>query len=532
MQTLNRTGTVSAGSRTRSVLCALAWAIATLVPFQANADDYPTAGEPPALVGLDPFKDLILSITVQAAYNDDTMFFHIIWNGDPGDYHDYVHFTEGAWQREGFPRREAQSTIDDDPRRGPTNRTSTIYESRVTFMIDDPNGPNAVPDFDRFGCFLTCHDNSRAMPTWDPSTDLTKYLNDGTPGALDLWHHRLARANPLGASDDQHVTVVPPGGEAGGRFGDAGSSPWQTNNVVEGKPTFALDSTDPVTGGLSAFPWDGLFTDPLRSFRREDALELGAGVVAIGVDFSVEEGGGYVPAEGDTIPRRRLRTPTGSRGDITALGTTYTELPAARLFGTIESNTQRLLDTGNEDDTTLASGGVYNIAFAVHTGQVTVRDHYIGFPMTLSLGGGEADIEAVNVAGTGRVFLPDFSDIETFPVKDVHLFLPGITSLEFTLGENEGIVYIDPVTEEPVDQSHAGASFLGPEGIGCIDCHVAATGDPFEPVRQGGFFAGAMQDLVEQRGGVNTPTPMPEPSAMLLRLAALGALTLLARRRV
>ena len=91
--------------------------------------------DPPVLEGLVPDKPMILPITVQAAYNNDTMFFNIEWDADRGDTHDYVHYTNGAWQNEGAPRREAQSTIDDDPRRGPTNRTSTNYESRVTFMV-------------------------------------------------------------------------------------------------------------------------------------------------------------------------------------------------------------------------------------------------------------------------------------------------------------------------------------------------------------------------------------------------------------
>jgi hypothetical protein len=32
----------------------------------------------------------------------------------------------------------------------------------------------------------------------------------------------------------------------------------------------------------------------------------------------------------------------------------------------------------------LVPGGIYNVAFAIHTGQVTVRDHYVGFAKTLS----------------------------------------------------------------------------------------------------------------------------------------------------
>lgn len=496
--------------------------------FPANAD-------PPVLEGLVPDKPMILPITVQAAYNNDTMFFNIEWDGDRGDTHDYVRYTNGAWQREGFPRREAQSTIDNDPRRGPTNRTSTNYESRVTFMVNDPNGSNAVPGFAQYGCTMTCHDDSRAMPLWDPSNNRTKYLNDGTEGSLDLWHHRLARSNPIGASDDQHVTVIPEGREAtGGRLGDQGNSPWQVNNIVDGKPTYAYDPA--TTGGAFAIKWDDLHESANRSFRRADAREQGAGPVPVGIDFADAEAQGYVPEEGDTIPRRRLREPTESRGDISALGTTYTPSPEDPLFGHIESNTQRALDTGNPDDTALAEGGVYDIAFAVHNGMVTVRDHYVGFPMSLSVGAGPADIEAVKVDGEGPDALPDFGNVDLIPEIEMSLFLPGIASLEFVNNENVGLEFIDPVTDAMIDQFHAGGAHMLAGGS-CTDCHTASNAEiPGFVPGPGGFFGGSMEMLAGLRGGVNTPTPLPIPepaSAVLLALAGIvtGLAGLRSKRR-
>jgi hypothetical protein len=451
-----------------------------------------------------------LPLRVQAAYNDDTMFFQLSWEGDRGDVHDLVHFTNGAWRREGWPRRDAQASIDNDPLRGPTNATSTVYESRVTFMLDDPAGPNAVPGFEAFGCMITCHDNSRTMPLWRNSDgEVSKYLNDDVPGTLDLWHHRLARANPIGFSDDQHVTQIPEGGEEGGRFGDQGDGPWQVNDIVDGEPTFAFDPT--TTAGLFAFPFDETFTSPLRSFARADSAALGATPVPVGINFADAVAMGYVPQEGDTIPRRRLRQPTGSHGDITASGTTFTPSAGDPLFGRWHSNIQRALDTGNTDDTALADGGVYNIAFAVHTGLVTVRDHYTSFAYTLSLNGGDADIQAVKIAGSGRDTLPDFSDEGTFPVTELNLFLPGITSFEFVTGENVGLDYVDPDTGNSVDQNHAGATALLDQGLSCRDCHTVTAAETFNPPNPGGFSAGPMETLVLQRGGVNTPTPIPPP---------------------
>ncbi len=465
-------------------------------------------GEGPALVGLEANKASILPLGVQAAYNDDTMFFQLSWEGDRGDVHDQVHFTEGAWQNEGWPRRDAQASIDNDPVRGPTNATSTIYESRVTFMLDDPSGPNAVPGFLEFGCTLTCHDNSRAMPLWRESDgEVSKYLNDDVPGTLDLWHHRLARANPIGFSDDQHVTKIPDGGEEGGRLGDVGDSPWQANSIVDGNPTFAFDPA--TTEGLFAYPFSEVFTSPLRSFARADSAELGPAPLPVGIDFAEAIAMGYVPQEGDTIPRRRLRQPTGSRGDITANGTTFTPSASDPLFGRWRSNVQRLLDTGNPDDTALAAGGIYNIAFAVHVGMVTVRDHYVSFAQTLSLNGGGADIQAVRVSGNGRNNPPDFSNTAQFPVTELNLFLPGITSYEFLTGQDAGLTFVDPATNDAIDQNHAGANALLTQGLSCRACHTAAADEPFDPPQAGGFNAGAMESLAPQRGGVNTPTPIP-----------------------
>ncbi len=462
------------------------------------------AGTAPTLVGLDANKSIILPFTVQAAYNDDTMFFHMSWEADRGDTHDYFRYTNGAWQSEGGVRRDAQATIDDDPLRGSTSKNSTIYESRATFMLDDPNGPNQVADFGAMGCMLTCHDNSRAMPLWvEEDGEVHKYLPDDHAGRLDLWHHRLGRANPIGASDDQWVgqrTGDEGDGGGGSRHGDAGDGPYQTGSLdADGNPSWAFDAD--TTGGVYAFQFDDLFTSPLRFFAREDSAELGPTPISVGIDFADAVASGYTPSEGDTVPRRRLRQPTESRGDISATGTTFTPSAANPLQGRWDSNIQRALDTGNSDDTALAEGNMYNIGFAVHTGMVTVRDHYVSFAKTLSLGGGAADIEAVKISGSGTSELPDFSDTAQFPVTDINLFLPGITSWEFLTGLDEGLEFIDPATDEAVNQFHPGASSVL-AGISCTVCHTAASSE-------GSGSSGAMETLTRQRGGIFDPTPLP-----------------------
>jgi PKD repeat protein len=471
----------------------------------------------PTLQGLDTEKAMILPFTVQAAYNDDTMFFQMSWEGDKGDTHDYFRYTNGAWQREGGPRRDAQASIDNDPARGSTSVNSTIYESRVTFMLDDPTGPNAVPMFAELGCMLTCHDNSRAMPTWINSDgEVHKYLPDDDMfmgGRLDLWHHRLARSNPIGLSDDQWVGQRVNGeddGKGGSRHGDDGTSPYSTAAFDDNTPQWVFDPATTPNGEF-AFQFSDLFTSPIRYFTDGTAQFLGINAPnAVGIDYADAIAMGYVPQEGDTVPRRRLRQTVGSRGDIGAAGTTFVPSADDPLVGRWNSNIQRALATGNNDDTQLADTGLYNIAFAVHTGMVTVRDHYVSFAYSLSLDGGDADIQAVKMAGTGDESLPDFSDTTAYPVKALDLFLPGITSDEFLKGQNEtdGVVYIDPLTSEAVDQVHAGASFINTMGSSCQDCHAVTEDEAFTPAN-GGFASGSMEVLVLQRGGVRSQTPIP-----------------------
>jgi len=465
----------------------------------------------PALEGLDADAPIVMPFTVQAAYNNDTAFFRMSWEGDRGDTHEYIRYDGVQWRREGSPRREAQSTLDNDPARGPVNATSTIYESRVTFMLDDPTGPNAVSGFAEYGCFLTCHDHSRAMPKWDAVTDLTKHLPEGFTGKLDLWHHRLNRANPVGASDDQFIDAT----QTGGRKTDAGTSVFTTNG--QGGDTSPAFVFDPATsGGLYAFLFKDVYTDPLRLMRAPGTLELGKTEVASSLAYADALAAGYVPREGDTVPRRILRNGAGSANDITALGSEFVPSASDPLQGRWSSEIQRLLDTGYDDDTALVDGGVYNIGFAVHTGQVTVRDHYVSFALRLALGSGAAlavdgpaaDIVAVKISGSGRDELPDWSDTATYPVTEMKLFKPGIASREFLVGDNQSQTYIDPRNGLPVDQNHAGDFGLS-DGLGCRNCHTTAIGDPYAPPTAGGFNAGPMETLAPLRGGVNTATPIP-----------------------
>ena len=466
----------------------------------------------PTLEGHNGDHGMILPYDVQAAYNGDTFFWRVTYRGNEGKRHQYLRYTNGAWQKEGGDRRDAQASIDGDEDQGDTDILSTIYEQRTSIMVNDPNvGSTAdVSDFGAFGCFLTCHNDSRHMPEWtsanghdgkwvDPA-EVAGGAGDGDP-VLDLWHWRGARSNPIARSDDQNILALDwmgstSGDDDGGRKGDAGQSVFFNQNITDGHPDFLLDPA--TTWGDYTFPWDEFWLTPFYYMTTPEAATFGPTAPNPGA-IAWADVTGYTAAEGDTVPRRILRPGEGSRADITAHGTTFTPDALDSSLGVWKVQLQRAIDTGNADDVALLEGNTYEVGFEVHLWEYTTRDHYVSFPLTMSVGDASGDIEAVNIPGTGEFGAPDWDDFDTFPSTRVYLFQPGINTWEFLVGDNEADnkVYTDPVTGAVVDQVHGGAAAVA-IGTPCTDCHTVRKVDG----------AASMEALAAQRGGVWTDTPV------------------------
>jgi len=481
---------------------------------------------------------MILPYDVQAAYNNDTFFWRVTYRGNEGKRHQYLRYTEAdGWLKEGGDRRDAQASLDLDEDQGDLGILSTIYEQRTSIMINDPNvGSTAdVSDFGAFGCFLTCHNDSRHMPEWTSANghdgkwvDPAKVDTGGAGGAagepvLDLWHWRGARSNPIAMADDQNIRALnwtgsTSGDDDGGRKGDrdtatdsGGQAVFFNQGITEGHPDFLLDPA--TTWGDYVFPWDDFWLTPFYYMTLENAAVLGPNAPNPGAiaweDVDVTE---YSPAEGDTVPRRILRLDdnggTNGRVDITAYGTTYTPDTPDTGLGVWKVQMQRAMDTGHAvgDDVTLVETNTYEVGFEVHLWEYTTRDHYVSFPMTMSVGTATvpADITAVNIPGEQGPFgLPDWDDFDTYPSTRVYLFQPGINTWEFLDGSNQadGKVYTDPETGNPVDQVHAGASEVAAGTTACTGCHVVRIADG----------ANSMEALAAQRGGVWSDTPVDAP---------------------
>ncbi|MEX2356323.1 MAG: ethylbenzene dehydrogenase-related protein [Thermaerobacterales bacterium] len=349
-------------------------------------------------------EELVMDLKVKAAYNDTDVFWRFEWPAEDGDwYHDYLVYQGGEWVRYG--RSQAGS----DP--------YGTYEDRLTFFVDD----GSVEYFEQYGGFITIVSDMRFM-TLDVSPeeaqahigrdDVRKFLPDTRTNPhdwrtlkseeelqalqeagyfLDLWHWRAHRSNPIGFADDQHISWY--------RLGDDGRGAYTTNwDGDAATPAFMFD---PAQTGQHAMRWDRVLN---REYGQDDFYYLSE---EIAVPFDPDHGW----QEGDVIPRRLLREPTGSRGSIFANGI-WQE-------GQWNLDLVRALDTGSPlDDKALQDKGIYNVAFAVHRSATGSRWHYISFPFSLGLDRPTADI----VAGQFQGATPPWDEIEW---TEMTLFYPG-----------------------------------------------------------------------------------------------------------
>ena len=357
---------------------------------------------------IDQPEELFLDLEIQAAYNDDDIFWRFTWETDtPHFYHDYLVYEGGEWVRYG------QSPIGTDPHH--------TYEDRLTFLLDD----GSVDQFSEYGGFMTVvADGGRFMPEEADPEEVEEILGEGRddvrkflPGTredpsdwrtvrdddeiaalresgyfLDLWHWRAHRSNPIGWSDDQLVLDY--------RLGDDGQSPYATNWDDETEqPEFMFD---PDATGQHAMDWDRVLN---MEYSQDDYYYLSE---EIAVPFDPD----HDWQEGDTIPRRLLREPDEARGVIFAQGIATN--------GEWNLDLRRALDTGYPlDDKPLSHLGLYDVAFAVHANATGSRWHHVSFPYTLGLSR-DAQIEATRFDG-GQ---PPWDDLDWTTIT---LFYPGQT---------------------------------------------------------------------------------------------------------
>jgi len=185
-----------------------------------------------------------------------------------------------------------------------------------------------------------------------------------------LWQWRAHRSHPMGVADNGYILHY--------RLSSEGRGMYTTNwDDDAGQPAYMLD---PEVTGKRALDWGRLVK---REYGQDDPY-------FISQDNSLAFDPEHDWQPGDTLPQRFLRAPSGSRGAIAAEGRYENGAWRIRL-------TRSLKAPSPKDSKPLEEGGIYNVAFAVHVGQVGARWHQVSLPHTLGLDVDEADIVAVRV---------------------------------------------------------------------------------------------------------------------------------------
>ncbi|HSH47029.1 MAG TPA: ethylbenzene dehydrogenase-related protein [Halomonas sp.] len=350
-------------------------------------------------------EELTVPLQMRAAYSGSTMHFQYRWPAErPHVIHDALRFENGKWVRYG------SGVAGSEP--------YGLHEDRVAMMVDD----GSVPEFGRYGGFITIGNRLDGFTDGLTTEDVeahpyfgkvrgqdaaTKYLpatrtDPADWGAvqpeerlaqlrqagyfIDLWHWRSNRGGPLGVADDQVV--------AESRDGDAGRSAWSTNwDSEKEQPKFMFD---PARAGYASLTWDDVLNG---SFSLDSIHHLH-------VDTMVPFDENHAWKEDDTLPRRFLRDPDGSRGDIAA--TKHWD----NGYWTVTMS--RAMDTGNPlDDKAFHDGGSYDIAVSVHRHATGRRWHYVSLPIELGLGRA-AELQAEPFIGDTPQWEQDWHEVTLF----------------------------------------------------------------------------------------------------------------------
>jgi len=437
------------------------------------------AVDAPAPDGAIPGRPTTVALRIQAAHNGDTLFLRVRFPAGDGDaQHEAWRRAGGAWRLEGGGFRDRQAALDGDGDRGDVTRVSVAREAELSVLVDDPASAGRLLNFQATGCFGQCHDMQRQMPNWRSSDGPRPMAVWTGTGKGDLWIWRGQRSALAGFADDLSFTPA-------GYVPDAGESPFTPVSLTStGLPSFVFD---PAGGGGFARSWTAL-PDPFVFDDRSlpgfpDALAIDSAMLL-----------SYAPADDDAVPAQVLALPGGSRADVSAI--------SLASDGEWDVVLSRKLATGDATgDLQLTSGNPYGLAFALHRDGADGRDHYVSLPITLLLDTAGEGVTAIAVAGTGAT-TPSFSDEGVFPVTELALFLPGVTSFDWLVGSRttrEGFL-------RTVDVVHGGAFDVASAERRCRDCHTVRAGEPTPPVED----AGPLDRLVLRRGGVFEPTPFFE----------------------
>lgn len=348
----------------------------------------------------DPIEDKngYKRLRVQAVHDDVYLYLRFAWKSDgdgAGDQGNFMRFDGDQWQWYGNHRQHETVLDEEQP---------AIYPDRLGIMMGD----NRVPLYPEQGCWMSCHEAMTGMPEEADEDDVgehpvigqlykafgvvnrsvRKYIpgsrTEGTDWAAVKDPSELADLRAQGAFLDLIIwdaALTNPGGFAADfnvldiKQVDGGTSPLLPNGKMLGGPEFMFDATQ--------VGFNTLTEADLADTQKAKYLVIGSTAAPVDAEFQ----------EGDILPAHiiDLAAAQGSAADINYARGDWQN-------GTYTLILRRKLDTGHpQDDLIMQPGGIYTFGFSIHDDAAGKRAHHVSFPVTLSIGPGKADIQAMTL---------------------------------------------------------------------------------------------------------------------------------------
>lgn len=342
--------------------------------------------EPTPIAG----KNGTLDLTVQAAHDDKNLYLRFQWATQakgPGDAYPHLRFDGKEWKPFGAQKLSKAA------REG---KMPGVYEDRLSLMIDD----GKVKNFDKQGCWITCHNGMRDMPgeatkeqlaaipllakrsdvrkylpatrsdnaSWDKPKSAEEIAKLKAEGAfVDLIQWRAHRTNPIGMADDGYILEY--------RLFDGGKNPFVSNSDDKKQPKMMFDAKKV---GIKAHAAGDIGKPGVPQV-------LVPGQTAVPFDPSA----GW--KEGDMLPQYYVarEAASGSAADNADARGVWKDGKWTVVWA-------RPLNLANPDDKALKVGQTVTVGIAIHDDNVTTRAHHVAFPLKLGIGT-KGDITAVTL---------------------------------------------------------------------------------------------------------------------------------------
>lgn len=349
----------------------------------------------------DPIEDKegYKRLKVRAAHDATYLYLRFSWKSDgdrAGDQGNFMRFDGTKWSWYGN-HRQHEAVIDDGQ--------PAIYPDRLGIMIGDARAPL----YPKQGCWMTCHDSLVGMADQADEDEVSEHPVIGQLyKAFGIKNRYVRKYLPVSRTDDgTDWDAVKAGGEleslrSKGAFLDliiwdaaltgpgnfaADFSVLEIKKVDDGDP--ALLPNGKMLGGpemmfdKAKLGYSVLTEADLDDASKSKHLVVGSTTAPVSGSFK----------EGDILPAHIIDTTSakGSAADVDYARGVWED-------GVYTLVLRRKLDTGHpEDDLVMKPGGTYSFSFSIHDNATGKRAHLVSFPVTVSIGPGTADIQAMTL---------------------------------------------------------------------------------------------------------------------------------------